>query len=282
MQRLLQQVAQRSIPGHLHAAESPTSACRGLKGLLSLATSVSAAGALPEAMLSRQCISTGATGRLQAGNVSFVFRSSDTAALPACISRNAWRLAAAAPTVHAGSLRQYATAEPSLAQSIDLDRAPDTAAAAPAAWEAGSQTAAATAPPQPPWTFTRHLQKRKTLPKRMGNMLQVLEVEKVKEQLAARNIPDFGPGAVLEVKLAIPENRRRVAVTRGLCIARRNRGIRTTFTIRNHLGTAGGIERTFPLFSPHIEEIRVITQRKVRRAKLYYLRNRQPREYRIS
>lgn len=46
---------------------------------------------------------------------------------------------------------------------------------------------------------------------------------------------------------AIPENRRRVAVTRGLCIARRNRGIRTTFTIRNHLGTAGGIERTFPL-----------------------------------
>lgn len=116
----------------------------------------------------------------------------------------------------------------------------------------------------------------------MGNMLQVLEVEKVKEQLAARNIPDFGPGAVLEVKLAIPENRRRVAVTRGLCIARRNRGIRTTFTIRNHLGTAGGIERTFPLFSPHIEEIRVITQRKVRRAKLYYLRNRQPREYRIS
>lgn len=46
---------------------------------------------------------------------------------------------------------------------------------------------------------------------------------------------------------AIPENRRRVATTKGLCIARRNRGIRTTFTIRNHLGAAGGIERTFPL-----------------------------------
>ena len=46
---------------------------------------------------------------------------------------------------------------------------------------------------------------------------------------------------------AIPQNRRRVAITKGLCISRRNRGLRTSFVIRNHLGAAGGIERTFPL-----------------------------------
>lgn len=66
---------------------------------------------------------------------------------------------------------------------------------------------------------------------------------------AANRSPFVATLAELSARLmqAIPENRRRVAITKGLCIARRNRGIRTTFTIRNHLGTAGGIERTFPL-----------------------------------
>ena len=111
---------------------------------------------------------------------------------------------------------------------------------------------------------------------------------------------------------SVPENRRRVAVVQGICIARRNRAWRTTFTIRNHIGTAGGIERTFPLcaylrsscvlflvvgsplscscrrlcvlgrYSPNIQEIVVLDSKRVHRAKLYYLRERQPKEYRVS
>lgn len=57
---------------------------------------------------------------------------------------------------------------------------------------------------------------------------------------------------ILVVAQSVPENRRRVAVVKGTCIARRNRGWRTTFTIRNHIGNAGGIERTFPLCAPHL------------------------------
>lgn len=135
--------------------------------------------------------------------------------------------------------------------------------------------------PSAPWTPTDQLQKRKTLPKRMGFMLQELEKERVQEEGLAKNFPVFGPGDSLELKLSVPENRRRVAVVKGTCIARRNRGWRTTITIRNHIGNAGGIERTFPLYSPHIQEIKVLATKKVRRAKLYYLRDRQPKEYRI-
>lgn len=116
----------------------------------------------------------------------------------------------------------------------------------------------------------------------MANMLTVLEDEKVKEAMAARNIPDFNSGDSLQIKLAVPQNQRRSTVMKGLCIAKRNRGLRTSFTIRNHMGTAGGIERTFPLFSPHIESITVLARNRRRRAKLYFLRDRSPKEYRVA
>jgi len=136
--------------------------------------------------------------------------------------------------------------------------------------------------PAVPWTPTSKLKKRKTLPKRMGFMLQELEKEKEVEAMRLKNYPSFGSGAVLEVGLVVPENKGRPATFKGICIARRNRGYRTSFTMRNHMGNVGAVERTFPLYSPTIQSIKVLDQRRVRRAKLYYLRERNPKEYRVA
>lgn len=136
--------------------------------------------------------------------------------------------------------------------------------------------------PAKPWTPTHLLKKRKTLTKRMGFMIEELERERVQLALKAKKVPQFRAGDVLEVKLAVPENRGRPSTFKGICIAKRNRGIRTSFTLRNHLGSVGAVERSFPLYSPTIQGINVIDRRKVRRAKLYYLRERNPKEYRIN
>ena len=97
--------------------------------------------------------------------------------------------------------------------------------------------------------------------------------------------PTFGPGDLLELKLSVPENKRRATIFKGICIARRNRGWRTSFTLRNFIGNSGGIERSFPLYSPHVLEIKVLKvagRKKYRRAKLYFLRDVQPKEYRVQ
>ncbi|KDD74676.1 hypothetical protein H632_c1141p1 [Helicosporidium sp. ATCC 50920] len=136
-------------------------------------------------------------------------------------------------------------------------------------------------PPMDPWTPTDQLKKRKTYMKRMEFMIRELEKEKVAAALEMRPIPSFKPGDVLEVLMVIPENKRRVTAFRGVCIAQSRKAIRSTFTLRNYVGTAGAVERTFPLHSPHIQEIRVVEERKVRRAKLFYLRERAPKVYRV-
>jgi large subunit ribosomal protein L19 len=102
-------------------------------------------------------------------------------------------------------------------------------------------------PRAPAWTPTNELIKRKTLTKRMGHLLSVLEKEKEKAAAQERNFPDFKAGDVLEVKLSIPENKRRTTTFKGLCIAKFNKGWRTSFTVRNFIGSSGGLERTFPL-----------------------------------
>ena len=136
--------------------------------------------------------------------------------------------------------------------------------------------------PPRPWTPTRLLNKRKTLPKRMGHLLSVLEKEKEDEARAGGSYPDFKAGDHIELKLSIPQNKGRETVFKGICIAKRNRGWRTSFTLRNFIGNNGGIERSFPLFSPHIKEYKVLREgKRVRRSKLYYLRNVQPKVYRI-
>ncbi|KAK9916692.1 hypothetical protein WJX75_005877 [Coccomyxa subellipsoidea] len=110
--------------------------------------------------------------------------------------------------------------------------------------------------------------------------MQVLEREAADRAAAEKKFPDFQPGDILELKLAVPENKRRPATVKGLCIARKNRSWRTSFTILNFIQGGGPVERSFPLYSPTLQSLSVIGRRKVRRAKLYYLRDRKPSEYR--
>lgn len=137
-------------------------------------------------------------------------------------------------------------------------------------------------PPKAPWTPTAQLTKRKLLTKRMGFLLQTLEAEQAADMDKSRKLPEFGPGDIIEIKMAVPENRRKVALMKGVVIARKNRGWQSAFTIRNYLGNAGGIERTLPLYSPSLLAVKVLEHRNVRRAKLYYLRDRKPSEYRVQ
>ena len=136
-----------------------------------------------------------------------------------------------------------------------------------------------------PWTPTRLLEKRKTLPKRMGYMMQLLEKEKEVAAINEKKYPIFKSGDLIEVRLAIPQNKGRETVFKGICLARKNRGWRTTFTLRNVIGNSGGIERTFPLYSPHVLDLKVLrspNRKRYRRSKLYFLRDRQPKEYRVN
>jgi large subunit ribosomal protein L19 len=88
------------------------------------------------------------------------------------------------------------------------------------------------------------------------------------------DVPAFGPGDTLKVHVKVTEgNRERVQVFQGVVIARRGGGVRETFTVRK-LSFGVGVERTFPLHSPIIDRIEVVTRGDVRRAKLYYLRDR--------
>ena len=128
------------------------------------------------------------------------------------------------------------------ASKIAFQSEPSTASAV-----ARTAETAPNSPPFPAWTPTRELQKRKFLPKRMGHLLQVIEKEKEEEAQKELERPEFGPGDLLELKLSVPENKRRTTVFKGICIAKRNRGWRTSFTLRNFIGNSGGIERTFPL-----------------------------------
>ena len=100
------------------------------------------------------------------------------------------------------------------------------------------------------------------------NLIDVIEKENLKE-----NIPEFGIGDTVKVFYKIKEgNKERIQGYEGTVIARRNGGIRETFTVRR-VSFGVGIERTFPLNSPRIDKIEVLKKGKVRRAKLFYLRD---------
>lgn len=95
------------------------------------------------------------------------------------------------------------------------------------------------------------------------------------EQAQLRDeIPDFAPGDTVKVHVKVVEgNRERIQVFQGVVIARRGEGIRETFTVRK-ISFGVGVERIFPLHSPIIDKIELVTRGDVRRAKLYYLRDR--------
>ncbi|XP_022137703.1 50S ribosomal protein L19, chloroplastic-like [Momordica charantia] len=115
--------------------------------------------------------------------------------------------------------------------------------------------------------------KFKRLDKTSKHIMQILDKEAIEEVKAQREIPDIKPGYIVQLKVEVPENKRRVSTLKGIVIARRNAGLNTTFRLRR-LVAGVGIESLFPLYSPNIKEIKVLDKKKVRRAKLYYLRDK--------
>jgi large subunit ribosomal protein L19 len=114
------------------------------------------------------------------------------------------------------------------------------------------------------------------------NIIETLEQEEVKKRLAARAVPEFRPGDTLKVSLKVVEGEReRIQAFEGVCIARRNAGINSSFTLRK-ISYGEGVERVFPLHSPRITAIEVVRRGAVRRAKLYYLRGLTGKAARIA
>jgi len=114
------------------------------------------------------------------------------------------------------------------------------------------------------------------------NLLQQIEREQVEKLAANRPVPEFAPGDTVRVSLRVVEGEReRVQAFEGVCIARKNAGINSNFTLRK-ISYGEGVERVFPLYSPRITLIEVIRRGVVRRAKLYYLRGRTGKRARIA
>ena len=113
------------------------------------------------------------------------------------------------------------------------------------------------------------------------NLLKQIENEQVAKLSAGKEIPDFQPGDTVVVNVKIVEGERsRVQAYEGVCIARSGSGINENFTVRK-ISYGEGVERVFPVYSPMIESVKVIRRGKVRRAKLYYLRDRRGKSARI-
>ena len=114
------------------------------------------------------------------------------------------------------------------------------------------------------------------------NLIETLEREAIDALTEMRAIPEFRPGDTLRVGVKVVEGERtRVQNYEGVCIARSNKGVGSSFTVRK-ISFGEGVERVFPLYSPSIEEIAVVRRGVVRRAKLYYLRGRTGKSARIA
>ena len=114
------------------------------------------------------------------------------------------------------------------------------------------------------------------------NVIETLEREEADRLLAKRKIPEFQPGDTVRVNVRIKEGEReRVQAYEGVCIARGGHGINESFTVRK-ISFGEGVERLFPVMSPMIESIEVKRRGVVRRAKLYYLRDRRGKSARIA
>ncbi|KAH0931385.1 hypothetical protein HID58_008502 [Brassica napus] len=115
--------------------------------------------------------------------------------------------------------------------------------------------------------------KFKRLDKTAKHIMQIVDKEAVEEVRTRREIPEIRPGYIVQLKVEVPENKRRVSIVKGIVIARRNAGLNSTFRIRR-LVAGVGVESMFPLYSPNLREIKVLDKKRVRRAKLYYLRDK--------
>ena len=114
------------------------------------------------------------------------------------------------------------------------------------------------------------------------NIIQKIEAEQAEKLGANAKIPEFQPGDTVIVNVKVKEGERtRVQAYEGVCIARTGGGLQESFTVRK-ISYGEGVERVFPVFSPMIDSIKVVRRGKVRRAKLYYLRDRRGKSARIA
>ena len=113
------------------------------------------------------------------------------------------------------------------------------------------------------------------------DIIQTIEKEQAERLASIRGIPDFRPGDTVQVNVKVVEgDRTRVQAYEGVCIGRSGGGLNESFTVRK-ISYGEGVERVFPLLSPMIDSIKVVRRGKVRRAKLYYLRNLRGKSARI-
>ena len=114
------------------------------------------------------------------------------------------------------------------------------------------------------------------------NIIEQLDKEQIAKLTDGKSVPEFQPGDTVIVNVKVKEGERtRVQAYEGVCIARMGGGLHQSFTVRK-ISYGEGVERVFPLFSPKIESIKVVRRGKVRRAKLYYLRDRRGKSARIA
>jgi len=112
--------------------------------------------------------------------------------------------------------------------------------------------------------------------------IEDINKEAVKKITANKKITDFSPGDTIKIGVKIVEGKReRIQYFEGVCIAKKNRDLNSSFTVRK-ISFGEGVERTFALYSPNVDSIKVIRSGKVRRAKLYYLRDRKGKSTRIA
>jgi len=116
----------------------------------------------------------------------------------------------------------------------------------------------------------------------MTNLMETFEKQQIEKLTIKKRIPTFRPGDTLKVTIKITEgDKSRLQAYEGICIARKNNSINSNFTVRK-ISHGEGVERVFPLFSPSIDKIEIIRKGDVKRAKLYYLRDRTGKRARIA
>lgn len=116
----------------------------------------------------------------------------------------------------------------------------------------------------------------------MTNIIETLNKEEIARVSEGKTIPEFSAGDTVRVNVKIKEGEReRIQAYEGVCIARTGGGLSANFTVRK-ISFGEGVERVFPLYSPNVESIKLVRKGKVRRAKLYYLRERRGKSARIA
>ena len=114
------------------------------------------------------------------------------------------------------------------------------------------------------------------------NTLQQFEAKQLEQLSSEKNIPDFSAGDTVRVNVKVKEGtRERVQAYEGVCIARNGGGMNESFTVRK-ISYGEGVERVFPLYSPRLDSIELVRRGSVRRAKLYYMRDRRGKSARIA